>query len=62
MLFHIQIKDSSSDLAEEQNTRVHRMTINDEQDEAQAAVSRDDPPALVDDEYTIPGQIWYHLD
>ena len=62
MLFHIQKSDLSSGLASEQNTGVPRMETGDEQDEAQAVVSRDNTPAVVDDEYTIPGQIGYHLD
>ena len=63
VFLHIHIKDSSLDLGAEQNTSVPKMIIVDEQDdEAQATVSRDNLPAVVDDEYTIPGQIGYHLD
>ena len=60
--FHIQIKYLSSDLAAEQNTSVHRMMMRDQDDEAQDAVDRENPPAIVDAQYTIPGQIGYHLD
>ena len=62
ILFHIRIQDLSSGLAAEQNTGVPSTETGDQQDEAQAVVSRDNTPAVVDDEYTIPGQIGYHLD